>query len=43
MEQKKQITLSELEKNIIEYLNKKILENNLDSVDVELIKVIFGL
>lgn len=43
MEQKKKITLSELEKNIIEYLNKKILENNLDSVDVELIKVIFGL
>lgn len=33
----------ELERNIIEYLNKKILESNLESVDVELIKVIFGL
>lgn len=43
MDQKKKITLSELERNIIEYLNKKILENNLESVDVELIKVIFGL
>lgn len=43
MEQKKQITLSKLEKNIIEYLNKKILENDLDSVDVELIKTIFRL
>lgn len=43
MEQKKKITLSELERNIIEYLDKKILENNLESVDVELIKVIFGL
>lgn len=43
MEQKKKITLSELERNIIEYLNKKILESNLESVDVELIKVIFGL
>ncbi len=43
MEQKKKITLSELERNIIEYLNKKILESNLDSVDVELIKAIFGL
>lgn len=43
MEQKKKITLSELERNIIEYLNKKILESNLESVDVELIKAIFGL
>ena len=43
MEQKKKITLSELERNIIEYLNKKILESNLESEDVELIKVIFGL
>lgn len=43
MEQKEKITLSELERNIIEYLNKKILESNLDSVDVELIKAIFGL